>query len=339
MATEIKILTERRKFKMVPKGKEMGGVAQFHRIEVALLEEGVLWFDLYLFDRERGELIPYMDTGLNFSRRMKEELLEQGIEILYVPTRDGKALDDYVESRLPRVLKSNIPSDRKLELVYNSAKSIMEETFAGYSDEKNIQRAKKIVSGIVDLFITEKEALKSIISLTIHDYYTYAHSLHVCLYGTATALRVYPRKRRDKIKRISFGLLMHDIGKTKVDPAILKKPGTLTEEEWREIRKHPWWGYRILEDMRELTPDVAKIVLHHHERVNGSGYPSGLKGFEMGMPARICAFADVFDAMTTNRPFQKGMPAYDVLTYIRDRMKCLHDQKLFEVFVKLFMDK
>ncbi len=339
MSTQAQALATKRKFKMVVKGKEREGAAQFRRIELSLLEEDILLFDLYLFDKERRELVPLMSMGSSLTHRKKKELLGRGIEILYVPIKDKKALDDYVESKLPQVLKSDIPPKRKLELTYNSAQQIMDEVFTNYKDKRNIRRAKSAVSGIVNLFIKEKEALTNIIDLTVHDYYTYTHSLHVCLYGTATALKLYSEKALEKIKHISFGFLMHDIGKTKIDPAILNKPGKLNDDEWKEIKKHPWWGYRILEDIKEITPDAAKIVLHHHERVDGSGYPKGLKGHEMGTLSRICAFCDVFDAMTTNRPYRGARPAYEALTVIRDDMKKLNDPKLFEIFVKIFIEK
>ncbi len=241
------------------------------------------------------------------------------------------------ESQLPQLLEMDISPWWKLALTYASAKHIVYDVFTNYHDKQNIYRAKNLVSNIVDLFAGHQEALSSIVDLTLHDYYTHTHSLHVCLYGTATALRIYPDKAREMIKQLSFGFLMHDIGKTKLDASILKRPGKLTEDEWRDIKKHAWWGYRILENMKELTPDVANVILHHHERVDGSGYPSGLKGHAMGAPARICAFADIFDAMTTDRPYQKGLPAYDVLTYMRDGMECLDDHRLFDVFVKLFI--
>ncbi len=80
------------------------------------------------------------------------------------------------------------------------------------------------------------------------------------------------------------------------------------------------------------------IVLQHHERVDGSGYPSKLKRYQMGIFSRICAFADVFDAMTTDRPYQKARGTYEVLKIIRDEMKSLNDRELFEVFVKLFAE-
>ncbi len=327
----------KRKFKMVPKGKEGGAVAQFRRIEVSLLEEGVLSFDLFLFDRESRELISYLNKGSTFSGRMKEELLGKGIEVLYVPVKDKRAFDAYVEARLSEVLKSDIPPRRKLELTYTSAQQIMEDLFTDYEDNRNIQRAKSVVSRIVDLFSSENEALpNSVTDLIIHDYHTYSHSLHVCLYGTAMALKVYSNKCRKRTEGISFGLIMHDIGKTRIRPDILKKPGKLTEDEWREIKKHPRWGYRMLEDMRELTPEVVKIVLGHHERVDGSGYPSELRGHEVSVLSRICSFADVFDAVTANRPYRMAVSIYDALKTIRDEMHCLHDRSLFETFVRLF---
>ena len=111
----------------------------------------------------------------------------------------------------------------------------------------------------------------------------------------------------DELNRLYMGGLLHDIGKIGIDDTVLRKPGRLTPEEFEHIKLHPELGYNILRDVKQLG-DVLPIVLHHHESWDGSGYPHNLAGEEIPLLARICAVADAFDAMSSDRPYRKGMP-------------------------------
>lgn len=138
-------------------------------------------------------------------------------------------------------------------------------------------------------------------ALDSRDAHTGSHSLRVTLYAgrLARELGVQPAERRE----IEQGSLLHDIGKIGIPDALLRKPGKLTEAEWAMMRRHPEIGHRILSGSRFLR-GASLIVLQHHERFDGSGYPAGLQGGEIVLGARIFAVADTFDCMTSERPFQ-----------------------------------
>jgi putative nucleotidyltransferase with HDIG domain len=127
------------------------------------------------------------------------------------------------------------------------------------------------------------------------------HSLRVTLYTLRLARELdLPHA---ELRFIEHGALLHDIGKIGVPDALLRKPGPLTDDEWVLMRKHPEIGYRILSGIRFLQ-EAALLVMHHHERYDGTGYPAGLKGEEITLGARIFAVADTLDCMTSTRPFQ-----------------------------------
>ena len=137
------------------------------------------------------------------------------------------------------------------------------------------------------------------------DHYTYSHSHGVMHY----AVTLY-EELKDHCKSISFrdyaiGALFHDIGKCNIPVEILTKPGRLTDEEYTVIKQHPIESRRILEPM--LGEKAAALAGMHHERMDGTGYPNGLKGDEIPFPARILMVADAFDAMTTDRVYRKAM--------------------------------
>jgi ribonuclease P protein subunit RPR2 len=135
------------------------------------------------------------------------------------------------------------------------------------------------------------------------DAYTGKHAERVAAYGVAIARRLGVDIAGSP--EIEFGFLLHDIGKVAVPDAILFKPGPLTDDEYALIKRHPSVGSEILRDVTFLG-EAKDVVLHHHERFDGAGYPDGLSGDEIPLPARVFAVADALDALTTHRPYRRA---------------------------------
>jgi HD-GYP domain-containing protein (c-di-GMP phosphodiesterase class II) len=154
-----------------------------------------------------------------------------------------------------------------------------------------------------DLFGSAVRAL--ITAIDAKDRYTHGHSERVARVSVCLAEQLH--LTRDEINTIYLGGLLHDIGKIGVDDHVLNKPGPLTPEEFEHIKQHPQLGYDILHGVRQLEK-ILPIVLHHHEAWDGSGYPHGLHGDETPLLARVAAVADAFDAMSSDRPYRRGMP-------------------------------
>lgn len=128
--------------------------------------------------------------------------------------------------------------------------------------------------------------------------------------------------------------MLHDIGKLGVSEQILLKPGSLTPEEYDAIKKHCHYGYDILKDIDYLN-EAAEVALYHHERYDGSGYPYGLKNGEIPLLARICALADAFEAMTSDRPYRKAMTVEEAVEEIKRNKGTQFDPSVVEAFLKL----
>jgi len=135
---------------------------------------------------------------------------------------------------------------------------------------------------------------------------------------------------------LGAAFFLHDLGKVKVDAAIINKPAVLTDEEMDKMRKHPEYGYEILVNTNQLTEECRTIVLHHHERNDGSGYPSGLKGEDIHLYGRICSLADVYDALNSDRPYRNGLGPFAALKLMKEEMLSHFQKDLFEKFVLLF---
>jgi diguanylate cyclase (GGDEF)-like protein/putative nucleotidyltransferase with HDIG domain len=164
------------------------------------------------------------------------------------------------------------------------------------------------------------------------DHYTYGHSKKVSKYATNLAKALGLSDER--IKAITTAALLHDIGKIGVSDEILKKVGPLNNEEWKPIYSHPTMGVSILKHVDSLK-DCLAGVLYHHEHFDGSGYPSGMKGSNIPLDARILAIADSFDAMTSSRPYRHQMSCNEALSEIRCCSGTQFDPEIARVFIEI----
>lgn len=154
-----------------------------------------------------------------------------------------------------------------------------------------------------------EQAVKTMLrALDAKDHYTFGHSLRVAYYSLALG-REYGLNE-DQLYDLEMAALFHDIGKIGVPDNVLLKPSRLDEDEFHKMKQHPSLSYDILQDF-EVFHEVAVFAKHHHERYDGRGYPDKLKGEEIPLFSRIILIADTFDAMTSTRPYRKGLP-YDV---------------------------
>jgi diguanylate cyclase (GGDEF)-like protein/putative nucleotidyltransferase with HDIG domain len=164
------------------------------------------------------------------------------------------------------------------------------------------------------------------------DHYTYGHSKKVSDYAVAVGEAMgLPQDRIDIIRAAG---LLHDIGKVGIPDSILNKKGTLNDEEWGLIKDHPKLGVEILRHVIDLV-NCLPVILHHHERFDGTGYPSGLKGDNIPLEARILAVADAFDAITSPRPYREQLSSQEALEELKRCIGSQFDPKVLEVFFKV----
>ena len=181
-----------------------------------------------------------------------------------------------------------------------------------------------------ELFASSVQALTS--AIDAKDGYTAGHSDRVAMFSRSLAKQLGLSKT--ELETIYLAGLLHDIGKIGVDDQVLNKPGKLTHDEFEQIKLHPQLGYEILSGVRQLG-NVLPIVLHHHEAWDGSGYPHGLKKTETPRMARIMAVADAFDAMSSDRPYRKGMPIEKVDGILRSGAGAQWDSEVVDAFFEI----
>jgi len=173
-------------------------------------------------------------------------------------------------------------------------------------------------------------------TIEARDPYTAGHQIRVTKLACAIAEEMHFSK--DKIDSVRLAGSLHDIGKIYVPAEILSKPGKISEVEQNIIKTHSQVGHDILKSIEFAWP-IAKIVLQHHERMDGSGYPSGLKGKDILIEARILAVADVVEAMCTHRPYRAALTIEAALDEISMNKGKLYDVKVVDACLRLFKDK
>jgi HD-GYP domain-containing protein (c-di-GMP phosphodiesterase class II) len=161
------------------------------------------------------------------------------------------------------------------------------------------------------------------------DPYTRGHSERVSRFSMAIAQRM--GLDDDEVEKIRISALLHDVGKIAIDDNILKKPAALTDEEYEIMKKHPQKGYKIMSQIPAMKEFLAGMYMHH-EMVDGKGYPQGLKGDEIPLMGKIVAVADTFDAMTTDRPYQKAMKFEDAVARIESFVNTRYDADVVSAF-------
>ncbi|HYR51753.1 MAG TPA: HD domain-containing phosphohydrolase [Candidatus Dormibacteraeota bacterium] len=163
------------------------------------------------------------------------------------------------------------------------------------------------------------------------DPYTHGHTERVAQYSVGIAKEM--DFTQDEIQTIQLGAFLHDIGKLHTSDSILHKPGALTDEEWRLVKAHPVRGAQMLQGVKFLEK-ATDLVRHHHERVDGKGYPDGLRGDEITIGAKIVNVADAFDAMTTERPYRVGLTMDQAIAQLEDKAGTQFAKEVVEIMVK-----
>ncbi len=202
---------------------------------------------------------------------------------------------------------------------------------------ENIAQFKKDIVDVVDLILEDDATSDQLLKLTSYDYDTYIHSVNVGIYGVSLAKVVFGRNNRHDMHALGAGFFLHDIGKVYISEAIIKKPGKLTDEEMAQIRRHPGLGFKLLTETSQINEECRLIVLQHHERHNGTGYPRKLQGEDIHIYGRICSVADVYDALISTRPYKPSLKPFEALKIMRDEMLGHFQKDIFEKFVLLFI--
>ena len=198
----------------------------------------------------------------------------------------------------------------------------------------DVSSSSDVASQLVSEILSEPDAIVNLIDIKSFDDYTFTHNINVAtlviLIGQTMELS------REDLQELSIGALLHDVGKLKIPLTILNKEGKLTDAEFAEMKRHATYGYEILCRSSGISERSRMIALQHHERFQGMGYPRGLKGKDISLFARITAIADVYDALTTDRPYRVALSAYEAIKIVMSGVDTLFDPEILQYFIRRF---
>lgn len=195
-----------------------------------------------------------------------------------------------------------------------------------------VERVEPLVGRVVESIFRQQNALLPLAQLKNHDDYTFQHCVSVCALMTSFARAL--DLPREIIREIATGALLHDVGKATIPDTILNKPGKLTDTEFEQIKTHVVQSKIILETTPGISPIALAIAAQHHERFDGSGYPNRLKGEAIDRYGQMGAIVDVYDAITSDRCYHKGMPPTEALRKMLEWSKFHFNPELVQVFIR-----
>jgi len=243
-------------------------------------------------------------------------------------------IEDLLNSLSKDIKPVGLINDKQMDESIQVVKNVFD--YVLYTDKVGIASAippdylelvEDVVKKLIDALENTGNLLYTVSDMVEKATYTYKHSVNVAILSILTSKAL--NYRESDIKNIALGAFLHDIGKMLVDQKLITKPGRLTDSERIAVEKHPTFGYELIKEIETLSFTTKQIVLLHHEKLDGSGYPSGLKGIEIPEYVRLVTICDMYDAMTTNRVYRGKMPIYTVLEILMTDAVFKLDRKIY----------
>jgi putative nucleotidyltransferase with HDIG domain len=229
----------------------------------------------------------------------------------------------YVEDERLNELKKNTIKNMSIIMknINNGNKSVIRESLSR-------------VEELIEYIIEEGDVSKSLYDVKTHDNYTFLHCIDTGIMSAFLGLSM--KLKENKLKELGIGAILHDIGKTNIDSKIINKNGILSEEEYVEMKKHPIYGVEILKKIVYIPETSIEAVEQHHERVDGNGYPYGLKGNSICKFAKIVSICDMYDAVSNDRSYRKKFSPNDAYELVLASSGSAFDENIVKKFKEVF---
>ncbi len=288
-------------------------------------------FDIFSANHEKTYMSIYLQSGAVIDEKIKKDL--KNLEKLYIMKEFVPTYDEYVKKHITKINNEAVSNlEMKAITIYEDATKAVDNIFHNPYAKENVKAIYHVVEELVDVIVHDELVIESLLRLIAHDYYTHTHSINVSIY--ALCLGSFLKMDKTNLKSLGVAALMHDIGKSKVDAAIINKNGILTDAEYNQIKKHPIESYLIVKNLGITDEKILSGIKYHHEKLDGTGYPDGL--VKIPLFAKIIAICDVYDALNTKRSYKEGMSIFETLYFMKKNMQHHLDIKLLNEFIKMF---
>lgn len=266
---------------------------------------------------------------------------ELGTDVAYALTEDE--VNEEIQAEMKRVAETETDAGHRAPLREEMKKAVKikkeaKKTIQNIMDDVRfgkhlrVEKVEHVVEEMVDSIFRNQDALMTLGRIRKVDEYTYMHSMTVCI--LMITFGRYLGCDKQTLKDIGVGAMMHDVGKMKISQHILTKKALLLEEEYNQMKKHVEHGRAIMKETSGISERSILLVSQHHERMDGSGYPHGLRGDEIDQFGRAVAIVDVYDAMTSRRCYQKKYEPTEVLKKLYEWSKYHYDKELVQHFIR-----
>ncbi len=292
-------------------------------------------FDLFLRTDEGFSL--YRAKHVRFTEEDRRRLIENGVQSLHIQPSERAGYRTYLIDQMESaVADDSMPIQQRCMHAARCARALANALFEDATSVETLGDASRMVRSAVTLVMREPDAMMGLASMLRHDYYTTTHLINVSTLSLILAYRIGITDA-EELHRIGLGGLLHDIGKARIDPAVLNCKAKLTDAQMDELRRHPDYGMMIMMQMDapNVSRQVLRMVHQHHERLDGSGYPVGLVGDEINRCAQICAVVDIYDAMTCQRPYRDALPAEVAIDHLRSQSGPRLNSEIVETWIEI----
>ena len=307
-----------------------------HKLKGSWMDR-LLWKSAFLL-ADPAEVKAIVDSGLrkvwiDTAKGRDVPVVEAVIEVLQDP---APTITEVTEVMPPAVATQVSFAEElgRAAKICSKAKGVVTAMFheARMGKALEVGKAQQLVEEISSSVERNPAALISLARLKTKDDYTYMHSVAVCglMVSLGRQLGLDPAQVRDA----GLAGLLHDMGKMAIPLEVLNKPGKLTEDEYTQVKTHPEQGHAMLLEGNNVNLVVLDVCLHHHERIDGCGYPHRLKGDEISVFAKMAAMCDAYDAITSNRPYKEGWGPAESLQKMARWSKGDYEEHIFQAFVK-----
>lgn len=323
-----------------------------------IIEGSIINFDCYI--KRFDDFVIIIEKGTMISAELAHKVKQN--ETIYIALDQKDAFKSYkkihglehdtivtlevitLQGILPQVMRLSEKFDvtpsifKKVELVYIMTASLMEAIFNEENEHLPLSAVEKCVHFMVEsIEYSESSIMPHLLQLMPDEYTTHHHSTNVAFFSVVLGKSIGLQKV--ELNQLAYAALLHDIGKIRIDQALLLKPSSLDESEFNLIQTHSEAGVEILQKNGIDNPKILDAVLYHHEKLNGQGYPKGLRGKRIPKFARIIGMCDVFDALTTRRTYRINYSSYEALLLMKQQMSHQFDELYSDTFIRLLASK
>lgn len=305
-------------------------------IDKNFIQEGMICdFNLFTPCQSNTKMNCFKESG--FAITSTEIVIIDTEELLYILESEYPKYQ-YLQTSLLSSSKpveiKNISFEEQTASLYKNASEVLNNLFNDPETIANYEASKEVVNDMVGTILNDKYTIKSLMSIASHDYYTHTHSINVAIY--ALSLGSFLKLSTQELSELGEAALLHDLGKSKINTHIINKNGKLTDREFEEIKKHPALGFTIGLKLGIKNKKVLEGIRHHHEKMDGTGYPFKMRGEAIPYYAKIIGLCDIFDALTSRRSYKEPMTSFEALLLIKTQMKEHIDPTLLKQMIEMF---